>query len=132
MNKPYANDPAAIYLSQRIKELAHRKSQLEIATQAGFANPNMMTHLKQGKNKIPLDRVPALAEALECDPAYLMRLALQQAVGVTAAAAIVDILRERISKNERAILAEIREVSGDTDPRLTAKTRTDLRKVFQR
>ncbi|OUD08925.1 transcriptional regulator [Marivivens niveibacter] len=130
MNKPYENDPATIFIAQQIKALSHRKSQADIATQAGFSNANMMTMLKQGKNKIPLDRVPSLASALECDPAYLMRLAMQQSVGATAARAIIDILREPISNNERSILAEVRDVTCDTDPRLTAKSRNALRQVF--
>ena len=40
-----------------------------------------MTFLKNGRNKAPLDRVPSLVKALGVDPAYLMRLALDQAVG---------------------------------------------------
>ena len=51
----------------------------------------MMSFLKNGRNKLPLDRVPSLAKALEVDPAYLMRLALDQAVGSTAAKAITEI-----------------------------------------
>lgn len=36
--------------------------------------------------------LPALAKAIDCDPAHLLRLALDQTVGSTSAAAIVDIL----------------------------------------
>ncbi|SCY07005.1 helix-turn-helix domain-containing protein [Paracoccus tibetensis] len=73
---PYETSAAAIFIAARIHDLAFRKSQAGIAAEAGFPNANMMTFLKNGRNKIPLDRVPSLAKALEIDPAYLMRLAL--------------------------------------------------------
>ena len=90
----------------------------------------MMTYLKNGRNKVPLDRVPPLAKALEVDPAYLMRLALDQAVGATAAKAITEIFGTPATENERGWLSEIRDASSDTDPRLTARLRTMLRGNF--
>lgn len=88
--------------------------------------------LKGGSTKIPLDRVPSLARALETDPAYMMQLALEQAVGKTAAVAILETLAEPTTLNERAWLKEIREVSGHSDPKLTARSRTALRAIFGR
>lgn len=90
----------------------------------------MMTFLKNGRNKVPLDRVPSLAKALEVDPAYLMRLALDQAVGATAAKAITEVFGTPATENELGWLSEIREASGNTDPRLTARSRTILCGIF--
>jgi transcriptional regulator with XRE-family HTH domain len=98
---PYQNSATTHLIADRIRDLSHRKTQAEIASEAGFANANMMTFLKTGKNKVPLDRVPSLAKALEVDPAYLMRLALDQAVGATAAKAITDIFGTPATENER-------------------------------
>lgn len=128
--KPYAETKLAKYLTQRILELKPKKSQAEIAEQSGFVNVNMLTMLKNGSSKVPLDRVPTLAKALEADPAYLLRLALEQAEGNTAATAIFDILGPSVSENERAWIAEIRDASGDTDPRLTQRARVQLRAIF--
>ena len=75
MTNPYENTQTAKLIADRIRDLAYKKTQAEIVSEAGFANANMMTFLKTGKNKVPLDRVPSLAKALEVDPAYLMRLA---------------------------------------------------------
>jgi hypothetical protein len=61
----------------------------------------MIIFLKNGKNKVPFDRVPSLAKALKVDPAYLMRLALDQAVGATAAKAITEIFGTSATENER-------------------------------
>ncbi len=128
--KPYAETRLAKYLDQRVLELKGRKTQGEIAAEAGFANPNMLTMLKQGATRVPLDRVPALAQALDCDPAWLLRLALEQGEGSTAAAAIYEIMGPMVTANERAWLAEIRDASGDSDPRLTSRARATLRGIF--
>ncbi|OYU19693.1 MAG: transcriptional regulator [Rhodobacteraceae bacterium PARR1] len=130
MSNPFQNTPAARLIADRVRDLSHRKTQAEIAAEAGFTNANMMSLLKSGKNKVPLDRVPSLAKALEMDPALLMRIALDQAVGVTAAKAITDIFGSPVTENERGWLTELREVSDNTDPRLTARSRAALRGVF--
>jgi hypothetical protein len=130
MSNPFQNTPAARLIADRVRDLSHRKTQAEIAAEAGFTNANMMSLLKSGKNKIPLDRVPSLAKALEMDPALLMRIALEQAVGMTAAKAITDIFGSPVTENERGWLTELREVSDDSDPRLTARSRAALRGIF--
>ena len=130
MPHPYAASPATQFVADRIRHLAHRKTQREIAAEAGFVNPNMLSMLKSGKNKIPLDRVPSLAKPLESDAAYLMRLAIEQAVGATAAKAITEIFGTPATEHERGWLAEIRDASDNSDPRLTARSRTTLRRIF--
>lgn len=130
MTQPYQNTATARLIADRIRDLAHRKTQAEIASEAGFANANMVSFLKSGRNKLPLDRVPSLAKALEVDPAYLMRLALDQAVGATAAKAITDIFGTPATENERGWLQELRDASDNTDPRITARSRAALRGIF--
>lgn len=75
---PFQNSPTAKLIADPVRDLSHRKTQAEIASEAGFPNANMMTFLKNGRNKVPIDRVPSLAKALEVDPAYRMRLAPDQ------------------------------------------------------
>ena len=98
--RPFEDTRLAKYIDQRVLELKPRKTQAEIAEEAGFVNPNMIAMLKSGASKVPLDRVPALATALDCDPAWLLRLALEQTEGDTAARAIVEILGAPVTKNE--------------------------------
>jgi hypothetical protein len=117
-------------IADRIRDLSHRKTQAEITSESGFAYANMMTFLRNGKNKVPLDRAPSLAKALEVDLAYLMRLALDQAVGSTAAKAITNIFGTPETENTRGWLAKLRGASDNTDPRLTARSRAALRGVF--
>lgn len=54
------------------------KSQNQIAAEAGFPKPNIITMFKQGITRIPLDRVPALASALSVDARELMDLCLTE------------------------------------------------------
>ena len=128
--RPHAETRLAKFIEKRVLELRAKKSQIEIATEAGFANPNMISMIKNGSTKLALDRVPSLAAALECDPGYLMRLALDQAVGATASSALIEILGSPVSENERGWLAEIRDASGNSDPRMTGRGRNALRSVF--
>ncbi len=130
MTHPYQNTATAKLIADRVRDLSHRKTQVQIASEAGFANANMMTFLKNGRNKVPIDRVPALAKALEVDPAFLMRLALDQAVGSTAAKAITEIFGTPTTENERGWLTELCDASENTDPRLTARSRATLRGIF--
>ena len=128
--KPYQDSRLAKFVETRVLELKFKKSQAEIAEDAGFVNANMISMIKQGASKLPIDRVPALATALDSDPAWLLRLALEQSHGGTAAAAIYEILNQPITKNEMAWITEIRDASGDTDPRLTSRASAAIRAVF--
>ena len=128
--KPYQDSRLAKFVESCVLEVKHKKSQAEIAEEAGFINPNMVTVIKKGSTKLPIDRVPALAKALECDPALLLRLALEQSEGGTAAAAIYEIIGQPITKNEMAWITEIRDASGDIDPRLTSRASAAIRGVF--
>lgn len=76
MKYPHSETRLAKFISKRIDELKGTKAQVEIATQAGFTNPNFLSMLKAGSSKLPIDRVPDMARALDADPAYLLRLTL--------------------------------------------------------
>ena len=130
--KPYQDTRLATFVETRVLELKHKKSQAEIAEEAGFISPNMVTMIKKGATKLPIDRVPAVAKALECDPALLLRLALEQGEGATAATAIFEIIGPPVTRNELVWITEIREASGDTDPRLTSRASAAIRGIFGR
>ena len=92
----------------------------------------MVTMIKNGSNKLALDRVPSMARALECDKAYLMRLALEQAVGDTVGQAIVEIFGTPVTANELGWLQEIREASEHSDPRITNRSKAAIKAIFGR
>lgn len=86
--------------------------------------------LKLGDTKLAIDRVPQMAKALDVDPALLLRLTFEQVYDETTARAVDEIFGTPISANERMWIEEIRDASGDSDPRLTARSRSALRAIF--
>lgn len=130
--KPFEDTRLAKYVERRVLELKPSKNQAKIASEAGYVNQNMVTMIKQGSSKVALDRVPALASALECDPAYLMRLALEQAIGSTASEAVVEVFGAPVTQNERGWIDAIREASNNGDPRLTGRSQAAIKGLFGR
>lgn len=64
--------PAVAFLKRRVLEQRPAKSQAKIAPESGFSSVNMLAMIKSGASRMPLDRVPALARALDIDPALLL------------------------------------------------------------
>lgn len=119
------------YLAKRIHELQGRKSQSDIAYEAGFANANFISMLKNGKSKLALDRVPDMARALDVDPAYLFRLALEQFYDPAALKTILPLFGSALTENEKEIIDTIRKATNDADPSLTPPLKAKLEKIFQ-
>ena len=128
--KPYAGTRLAKYLDKRILELRPKKTQIAIASEAGFVNPNMLAMIKAGTAKLPLDRVSALATSLECDPVMLFQLAIEQLGGDTTELAVRQIFGTRATEIEVALLEEIRRASDHSNPNLTSKARSAIRGIF--
>lgn len=68
------NCPVAQFVRERIQVTG--KAQQDIAREVGFEKPNMITHIKQGRTKLPLAKICLMAVALESDPLALMKLCL--------------------------------------------------------
>ncbi len=54
------------------------KSQLQISEEAGFSKANVITMIKQGKTKLPLDRIEGFSQALGVDPYELLDLVMSE------------------------------------------------------
>lgn len=61
-----------------------------------------------------------------------MGLALEQAVGDTAAQAIIEIFGTPVTANELGWLQEIRSASEHSDPRITSRSQAAIRAIFGR
>lgn len=129
-NKPYAGTKLAGFVAHRIAELRPYKSQAQIASEAGFANANMLSMIKAGTAKLALDRVADLARALDTDPARLFRMAMLQSGHETTRSVVEEVFDTLVSRNEIAWLLAIREASGETDPTLTARARAAIFGIF--
>jgi transcriptional regulator with XRE-family HTH domain len=127
---PYGGTELSKFITHRIVELKPRKSQAEIASEAGFISPNMLSMIKAGTTKLALDRVTDLARALDTDPARLFRMAMLQSGHETTRPVVEEVFGTLVSRNEVDWVKAIREASGETDPTLTARARSAIRGIF--
>lgn len=84
-------------------------SQKEIAEMCGFNSPNIITMLKQGATKVPVEKIPALAKALDIDRVEFFELVMKN-YRPKEYEVIVEIFGEPISDAERAIIKLLRQV----------------------
>lgn len=119
---PHTQSAVARYLDRRIEELRGLKTQREIAAEAGYARPNVLSMLKTGETALPLARIPALARALEVDPTHLLRLALVDQMPELAATIDVILGRQLATASEAELfLFRWRILTGDMDPAPNAR-----------
>jgi len=69
----------------------------------------MLSMIKKGKTRLPLERVPALAKALEIDPAVLFRVALKE-LWPGYHKVVASIFRDVLSEEEWRIIELIRDM----------------------
>jgi hypothetical protein len=99
----------ARFIAQRI--VITGKQQNIIAKEAGFEKPNIITMLKQGKTRLPLERVGPMAKALETDPVYLLQLCMKEYTPETWNA-IEPYLDSAMTEDERKLLCALRAWVG--------------------
>jgi transcriptional regulator with XRE-family HTH domain len=105
----------ADYIADRLASID--KTQRQIAEECGFESPNIITMFKQGRMKLPLDRIGTLAKALDVDAAYLLRLAMQEYLPNTWAE-VEDIFKSTIlTENELHLVRNYRELTGNRNAR---------------
>ena len=105
----------AEYISLQI-ELCGKK-QLEIAEEAGFDKPNMITMIKQGKTKLPIDKVPGMAKALGVDPLFLLRVVMTEYAPANWAVMESIMKQPALTENELEIIQVIRKAKV-SNPRI--------------
>lgn len=104
----------ADFIADRLAETD--KTQREIAAECGFETPNIITMFKNGSTKVPLNRIGALAKALDADPAHMLRLAMQEYMPNTWES-IEDTLKcTLLTANELKLIRAYREATGNADP----------------
>ncbi len=109
------------------------KSQKDIAEELGYEKPNIITMFKQGKTKVPINKVPEFAKALGVDPIHFLRITLLE-----YAPSIWEVVEKllgktMVSENELEIIQIIRESADGADiaPRNKSEA-DDLRQVIKK
>lgn len=107
------------------------KSQVQIAKEVGYANPNNVTMIKKGTSKLAIEKIPRMARTLGCDPSYMLRLAMAERMP-DVWEAIEEVMGADFSltENERAIIKAVREMTDDNDPELRFADQHDALRAF--
>jgi len=106
--------------------------QKEIAAAMGYNNPNVITMFKQGRTKLPINKVGPCAQALKVDPVHLLKLALSEYMPDTYEAIEQLIGKTMISESDQRLLKVVHEATGGYDLALTgAEHRAKLTKVIR-
>lgn len=101
----------------------------DIANRIGYANPNVISMIKKGRTKLPIDKVVLMADALGVDRAHMMRMALNEYMPDTYKA-IVKCIGDPITKNERVLLEVWRDATDNNDPAIPEHAITGLHQGF--
>ena len=110
----------ARFLDKRLDELKGTTTLLEIARKLGYPRGHIISMFRADQAKVPLDKIPVLAEALDVDVGHLMRLGLEQ-YWPDKMEVITRVFSRIVTENEFELILEIRERTKDADPKLTIR-----------
>lgn len=99
----------ARFIRSRIQSMG--KPQKDIAREAGFDTPNMITMIKQGKTKLPISKVGPMAIALEADPVHLFQMCLEEYCPDTWKA-IAPFMESALTREELRLITGFRRWVG--------------------
>lgn len=121
----------AAYLTQQLSLCG--KSQIEVSTEVGYDNPNVLTMLKQGKTKLPINKVKVMARALGVDPIHLLRLTMLEYMPDTWEV-ISDVLGGTVlTTSEKNIIKLVRQSDGGLPVEPATETeKAELRALTQK
>lgn len=103
------NSRVAQLIASRIANCG--RPQCDIAREAGFEQPNVMTMIKQGRTKVPLGRIGPIAKALEIDPLVLLQMCMSEYHPETWNA-IQPHLASAMTADEVLLIGNLRESVG--------------------
>lgn len=117
----------AEYVSQQIA--LSGKGQTQIAEEVGFPKPNVITMIKQGKTKVPLERIGSMAKALNVDPVFFFKLCINEYLPDLMPAISAITGQPMLSANEMEFIHVIRS-SKVLNPKLrTAEDKKRLKEL---
>lgn len=94
------------------------KKQMDIAREAGFEMPNVVTMIKQGKTKLPFEKLGRFAKAIEVDAVYLYKLCMAEYLPETWVEIERVLSQPALTLNEIEIINTIRQANV-INPKLT-------------
>lgn len=121
------NISVAEYLTDQIR--LSGKTQQEIAQEAGFNKPNIISMLKKGETKLPLSKVAPMARALGVDPVVLFRMVMNEYEPQTWQAIEETILGQPVLTQNEIEIIELVRTGKVSDPKI--RTREDEIRILE-
>lgn len=118
----------AEYLTKAI-ELSG-KTQREVAREVGYEKPNVVSMMKQGQTKVPIEKAPMFAKACGVDPTFFLRLVLQEYFP-DAWKTIQATFGESLTDNEKKLVAAYREVAPNDEIEVDEKVTFRLKNALK-
>lgn len=107
------SETVAQYLTKAISSSG--KTQAEICREIGYTKPNIITMFKQGKTKVPLDKIGVLARSLGIDARDFFRMVLGEYMPETLMALEPYMTIEGMTPQETFLLETYRASCGDKE-----------------
>ncbi len=107
------SETVAQFLTRAIK--ASGKTQSEICADIGYSKPNIITMFKQGKTKVPLDKIGPLARSLGVDGREFFRIVLGEYMPETLMALELYMTIEGMTNQETFLLETYRAACARKD-----------------
>jgi hypothetical protein len=128
-NTELTQQALALFLRKRISEIEPRKSTAQIAGELGYSSRDVVLGFMSGSIKVPLDKLPALAAAIGCDPGYLFRLGIAQ-YWPGDARVLEAVFGRVVTRNEMELVSLWRE-AFPADPPIAGILQSRLRAALQ-
>lgn len=129
ISKSGAAKSVAEFIDQQIEWT--EKSNLQIADECGFPKSNIVSMIRYGKTKLPMNRVARMAKALEVDPVFFLGMVMAEydPEGWGVIRSVID--KPVITANETKWVEAIRKLSAE-DPELTPDAERALKELVPR
>ena len=86
----------------------------QLAEELGFGKPGIITMMRRGQLKLPLQQIPAIARAVDVDPAFMLRMALAEYMPEVFEV-MVETFGKPLTGNERIMVECYRRVSPNDE-----------------
>ncbi|WP_027478664.1 hypothetical protein [Curvibacter gracilis] len=113
MNHQPHSATVAQLIRERVAESS--KSPSQIANEADLSSPNLLQLVGEGRAKLPVQHVQAVATALGVDPAYLVRLVVTEYLPGVWEVVEQALQGTALTANERKLVDAYRQVTGNSD-----------------
>jgi transcriptional regulator with XRE-family HTH domain len=125
---PSITSPTARFLDEAIR--TSTLTQSEIAARAGFPKPNVLSMMKLGVTKVPLARIPGLAQALGVDCGRFLEIAIAE-YHPEVSEILTEVLGWPLDPDEEELVALFRMANLEGNIRLDGPLKSAVEAVFE-